>query len=125
MSTKLPELDALAAVSAVLGADPELVQGGGGNSSLKAGGKLWIKASGAWLARAETEEIFLALELDRLGRQIAAGLAEPTTGCFDAAAGRRPSIETTLHALMAAPVVLHSHAVNTIARERELARAVS
>jgi rhamnose utilization protein RhaD (predicted bifunctional aldolase and dehydrogenase) len=108
-------LGALKRVSACLGADPDLVQGGGGNSSLKAGGRLWIKASGTWLARAEDEEIFVDLDLDRLRHQIAAGAAEPTAGCFDAAGGRRPSIETTLHALMPQPVVLHAHAVNTIA----------
>lgn len=109
------ELESLAAMSAAVGADPDLVQGGGGNVSLKAGGCLWIKASGTWLSRALAEPIFLPLDLARLRRQIAAGDADPTAGCYDPASGARPSIETTLHALMPGRVVLHTHAVNSIA----------
>lgn len=108
------ELRALAAMSAAVGADPDLVQGGGGNSSLKCDGCLWIKASGTWLSRAAGERIFLPLDLARLKRRIAAGAADPTAGCY-AEGGARPSIETTLHALMPHRAVLHTHAVNTIA----------
>jgi len=41
-----------------IGKDRLLVQGAGGNVSWKDGNTLWIKASGKWLAHAETEEIF-------------------------------------------------------------------
>ncbi len=108
-------LNPLRHLSAGVGSDPNLVQGGGGNSSVKENGRLWIKASGTWLAKAEQEDIFLAVDLDRLKRQIVAGHEDPTTDCYAAEAGKRPSIETTLHALMPHRVVLHTHAVNTIA----------
>jgi len=111
----IAELDALAAMCAAVGADPDLVQGGGGNASLKLDGRLWIKASGTWLSRALAEPLFLPLDLERLQRQILAGAADPTAGCYDTARSSRPSIETTLHALLPGRVVLHTHAVNTIA----------
>lgn len=44
------EFEALLDLSARVGADPDLVQGAGGNTSIKEGGTLWIKASGLWLA---------------------------------------------------------------------------
>lgn len=114
--TVRPEgLAALSHVSARIGADPDQVQGGGGNSSLKADGVLWIKASGTWLAHAEAQEIFLPLDLARLRRQIGDGAEDPTTGCFDVDAGPRPSIETTLHGLLPHRVVVHTHSVNAIA----------
>ena len=46
------ELQALRILSASVGADPLLVQGAGGNTSLKQAGLLWIKASGTWLMNA-------------------------------------------------------------------------
>ncbi len=115
MSARPAELAALAQFSAEVGANVDLVQGGGGNSSLEADGRLWIKASGMWLAQASEREIFMAVDLARLRANIAADEAEPTDGAYDATGGLRPSIETTLHALMSAPVVLHTHSVNAIA----------
>ena len=35
--------------SARIGADPLLIQAAGGNTSVKADGVMWIKASGTWL----------------------------------------------------------------------------
>src|SRR5947207_2266807 len=48
----MTEFDALIALSADVGSNIDLVQGAGGNTSLKEGNDLWIKASGAWLADA-------------------------------------------------------------------------
>lgn len=111
-------LDALRTVSARLGADPMLVQGGGGNTSCKVDGVLWIKASGRWLVNARREAMFVPLDLAALHRGIAANddgaasravLPEPGTQ------GLRPSIETSLHALLPHPVVLHVHGVTALA----------
>jgi rhamnose utilization protein RhaD (predicted bifunctional aldolase and dehydrogenase) len=96
----------LSALSARLGKDPLLVQGAGGNTSVKIGGELWVKGSGKWLARADAEPCFVPLDLGGVRGRIAAGEAEPAL---------RPSIETTLHALMPHLVVVHVHGVNTVA----------
>jgi rhamnose utilization protein RhaD (predicted bifunctional aldolase and dehydrogenase) len=96
----------LALLSFVLGDNPLLVQGGGGNTSIKDGQKLWVKASGTWLSRAGGENIFLdvdipvVLERTRLGIEDLSDLGKN---------GMRPSIETPLHALMPQRVVLHLH----------------
>ena len=107
----------LAALSARLGADRNLIQGAGGNTSLKRGEReLWVKASGTWLAVAERQPIFVGLDLAEVRRRLAADEAEPALPArLDPAGALRPSIETTLHALLPHAVVVHVHSVNTIA----------
>jgi len=99
--------------SAQLGNDITAIQGAGGNTSIKSGDALFIKASGMWLRDATTKSIFVevsrraALDLLKEGNDSFAGLI----------AGRlRPSVETPLHALMPHAVVVHAHCVHTIAR---------
>jgi rhamnose utilization protein RhaD (predicted bifunctional aldolase and dehydrogenase) len=114
------ELDQLRALSARVGADPLLVQAAGGNTSLKRDGVMWIKASGTWLKDAATRDIFVPLD----HAAIMDALAKNDPACESCTAflrtdlnstGLRPSIETTVHALMPQRVVLHVHCVNTIA----------
>lgn len=105
-------------ISAQLGHDPDLVQGAGGNTSIKQDGLLWIKGSGRWLAEAETKECFVPLDLQRLldaleaGHEDPAGLALRDDLCPE---GLRPSVETTLHAVLPQACVLHVHSVSAIA----------
>ncbi len=108
----------LAAFSARLGRDPEQVQAAGGNTSLKEAGLLWVKASGLWLAEADQRPSFVPVRLAPVLAGIEAGAADPVTGAVVAElnpAGLRPSIETTLHALLPHPIVVHTHSVRTIA----------
>ena len=114
------ELDRLRALSAKVGSDPLLVQAAGGNTSLKDEGVMWIKASGTWLKDAATRDIFVPLD----HAAILAALAKDDPACESCTAfvrtdlnstGLRPSIETTVHALMPQRVVVHVHCVNTIA----------
>lgn len=108
----------LVKLSARIGQDPLLTQAAGGNTSIKADGVLWVKASGKWLAEADKEPMFVPVDLAGVRRRIAAGEADPARPEVLEAPGvqgLRPSIETTLHALMPHPVVLHVHSVNTIA----------
>ncbi len=91
-----------------------LVQGAGGNTSLKRDGTLWIKASGTWLAEAAFRSIFLALDLGKLQKRLRSSDVHSAVG-DDASGGLRPSIETPLHVLMPQSVVLHVHSVNAIA----------
>jgi rhamnose utilization protein RhaD (predicted bifunctional aldolase and dehydrogenase) len=114
------ERDQLRALSARVGADPLLVQAAGGNTSLKDHGVMWIKASGTWLKDAATRDIFVPLDhaaiMDALARNDPACESCVTFLRTDLnGTGLRPSIETTVHALMPQRVVLHVHCVNTIA----------
>ena len=113
-----PACQALAQVSARLGQDALLVQAAGGNTSVKDGDTLWVKASGLWLRDALQRPCFVPVRLSQVRERIAQGLADPVSGTLIdslAPAGLRPSIETTLHALMPHAVVLHVHAVDAIA----------
>ncbi|MCR4266152.1 class II aldolase/adducin family protein [Nitratireductor sp. ZSWI3] len=114
------ELAQLKAVSAKIGSDPLLTQGAGGNTSLKVGDTLWIKASGTWLADAMRRDIMVPVEMAPLIAAVEAvdPIAEEAHRFTVAAlntCGLRPSIETTVHALLPQRVVLHVHCVDTIA----------
>lgn len=109
-------LAALKRVSAELARDPLLIQGAGGNTSLKCDGALWVKASGCWLEDAEDKPVFVpvctSMVLDNIARQAAdccagARLADPGSDHL------KPSIETALHAIMPHAAVIHAHAVNS------------
>jgi rhamnose utilization protein RhaD (predicted bifunctional aldolase and dehydrogenase) len=108
-------LQSLRVVSARLGSDPMHVQGPGGNTSLKlAGGQMWIKASGFELCDALDRDIFARVDGAGIALRVSAREVDPLGGCWDPS-GLKPSIETTLHALMPHPVVLHTHSITAIA----------
>ncbi|HEV7306380.1 class II aldolase/adducin family protein [Ensifer sp.] len=114
------EFEALLDLSARVGADALLVQGAGGNTSIKEGGTLWIKASGLWLAQARQRDVMVPVALDPLLDALERGdpTAEKAQDFVIAErnpSGLRPSIETTVHALMPQKVVVHVHCVETIA----------
>ncbi|PTE08151.1 class II aldolase/adducin family protein [Mesorhizobium helmanticense] len=113
------ELAALRTLSASIGRDPHLTQAAGGNTSLKAGDTLWIKASGTWLRDALAEDIMVPVAIPPLlsaVRQRDPAADRPQGFAIEALnpRGLRPSIETTVHALMPQRVVLHVHCVDTI-----------
>jgi len=107
--------DALVELSARLGNDPRLVQGGGGNTSMKAGDVFWVKASGTWLAHARERDVFVRLPLSDVHAAMRRADAEDALTALAPPGGLRPSIETSLHALLPHPVVAHVHSVNAIA----------
>ena len=114
------ELQALRELSATLGTDRLRTQGAGGNTSIKRDGILWIKASGTWLSDALARDIMTPVRLDPLLKAIAGGDPRAATAVdfVDSSlnpAGLRPSIETSVHAIIPAPVVVHIHCVHTIA----------
>lgn len=101
------------AFCAQIGADPLLVQGAGGNVSWKDGSVLWVKASGTWLAEAESKDIFVPVNLTYLKDALAKqdfSVKPQVKNSSDL----RPSIETLLHALMPHRVVVHLHAVEIL-----------
>ncbi|MEP7456076.1 class II aldolase/adducin family protein [Phyllobacterium sp. SB3] len=114
------EFEALLDLSARIGADPALVQAAGGNTSIKEGGTLWIKASGLWLKNARNADMMVPVALDPLLDALArydpsAEKAQDYVIADRNPSGLRPSIETTVHALMPQKVVVHVHCVETIA----------
>ncbi|MBI2945433.1 MAG: class II aldolase [Candidatus Wallbacteria bacterium] len=108
-------LQDLTGLSVRLGRQPMLVQGGGGNTSVKHAGRLWVKASGVWLSEAQEAGAFVSLDLDAVRAASARGEPEPAATQFLGPTRARPSIETPLHALMPHRFVAHVHSVNTLA----------
>ncbi len=111
------EFRSFVALSARLGAEPLLVQAAGGNTSAKRDGALWIKASGKMLRDALASDIFVPVDLEGVRSGIAREEADPTAGRVLGVTPLRPSIETTLHALLPHRIVLHLHSVNALAWE--------
>jgi rhamnulose-1-phosphate aldolase/alcohol dehydrogenase len=117
-------LTSLVHYSRLLGADPTLVLGGGGNTSMKAIGEdvagrripvLLIKGSGSELRSAQPRD-FPALRLPELlavrARQELSDeeMVDYLGRCKLDPTAPRPSIETLLHAFIPAVAVFHSHA---------------
>lgn len=100
--------DELRLFSARWGSDLHIVQGAGGNTSLKENGRLLVKASGTRLSDALAREIFVEVDLEA-ARAMADGAPAP------AGDGLRPSIETSLHGVMPHRYVAHFHSVESIA----------
>jgi rhamnose utilization protein RhaD (predicted bifunctional aldolase and dehydrogenase) len=103
------------AFCAQIGADPLLVQGPGGNASWKDGDVLWVKASGTWLADAESNEIFIPVNLSKIQDALTKSDFSVNPEVLNNS-GLRPSIETLLHALMPHKVVVHLHAIEILAQ---------
>ena len=115
--------------SRLIGSDPALVLHGGGNTSLKTDGRLYVKVTGADLAAVE-EHHFTALDLDALRRLSCeerlsdAAMMRGIDACKLDPAAPKPSIETLLHAVLPHAWVEHTHAdavlaVVNVSRSRE------
>jgi rhamnose utilization protein RhaD (predicted bifunctional aldolase and dehydrogenase)/NAD(P)-dependent dehydrogenase (short-subunit alcohol dehydrogenase family) len=113
-------LKELVEISREYGADPDYVLAGGGNTSFKDARTLWVKASGVPLATID-EGGFVALSREKLAvvgtraydpdpakredevkRDLLAARSDP-------ASALRPSVEASLHDLIAHPYVVHTH----------------
>ena len=104
-------------ISREIGANIDLIQGAGGNTSVKEDGVLWIKASGCWLSDAIEHNIFVPVDNAKVLRSIKTGDISNISikkEQYLNDLSLRPSIETSLHALMPHKFVLHVHAVNTL-----------
>ena len=113
-------LDTLTRFSNQYGADPDLVLAGGGNTSAKDGDVLYIKGSGTALATIPAEG-FVRMDRKKLAAmwdkvypdaddaREAAALADLMAAKLPDQDGKRPSVETLLHALFPQRYVLHLH----------------
>ncbi len=114
------ELAELRDLSARLGRDIARTQGAGGNTSIKRDGVMWVKASGTWLSQAQEREIFVPVSVEPLAASLLAGeqrADKATDFVVDDlnVSALRPSIETSVHAVIPQRVVAHFHCVNSIA----------
>ena len=102
-------------LSQEIGARPLLVQGPGGNTSVKIDGQMWIKASGTELSEALDKNIFVAVDPAKAMEELdGAGDGSCRSALIDPECGLRPSIETTFHAMFDHRFVFHFHSVATI-----------
>lgn len=102
------------------GSDPELVLAGGGNTSMKENGVLYVKGSGCALSSIEPEN-FVRMDIAALrdivnrdypaedSAREAAFLKDCNDAMLPGEEGKRPSVEALLHALFPQRYVLHLH----------------
>jgi rhamnose utilization protein RhaD (predicted bifunctional aldolase and dehydrogenase) len=100
----------------VIGRDRDLVQAGGGNTSVKSGGELIVKAAGRDLADAAPRD-FVRLDLGRLARLPSVrpeGVPGFLRRCQLEPAAGRPSAETPFHSVFPFRFIAHTHDVATL-----------
>lgn len=106
-------------LSAKIGENLDLVQGAGGNTSFKDGEILWVKASGCWLSDAGKKDIFVPVNRSGVLTRLDNNESDPVTPEVLDIEHKynklKPSIETSLHALMPHRYVIHTHSVNILA----------
>lgn len=118
MSQVPKDLDNLISYSRALGGSIRMIQAAGGNTSLKEGGRMWIKASGLWLKDIESAEGFVEMDIARILSQLARVDASDADmrGCVcDPEATARPSVEVPMHAVIPYRFVIHSHCIDVMA----------
>ena len=95
-----------------LSADNLLFQGAGGNTSIKSGKSLLIKASGKWMSNSLNDKIFVIVNLEDLTNNIKNNHFNSKIHAIDN--DLKPSIETMLHAIMPQKYVFHMHMIEVL-----------
>jgi NAD(P)-dependent dehydrogenase (short-subunit alcohol dehydrogenase family)/rhamnose utilization protein RhaD (predicted bifunctional aldolase and dehydrogenase) len=115
-----PEISELLSISDFYGRNKEYVIAGGGNTSFKDKGTIWIKASGTSL-EGISEDGLVALSREKLAVISGRSYSEDTVrreeevkndmfnAILDPGKGKRPSVETSLHNLISYRFVVHLH----------------
>jgi len=107
------DLDDFLEFSEELGMNSMLVQGAGGNSSVKYDDKLYIKASGKLLSRAREPFSFVEVNQNEIIDSLSIN-QELNFNSYFPNGNLRPSIETYLHSVLNYKYVFHVHCINTI-----------
>ena len=115
-------VETLIKLSRFYGCDPAFVLAGGGNTSVKIGERLYVKASGTALATIDRSG-FVILDRQKLneiadadfGTEVESREAQYKTAIMNArleisGGGPRPSVESLLHHLVPGRFVVHTHA---------------
>ncbi len=111
---KLEISKSLINITEKIGRDINLVQGPGGNISFKSNGFMYIKASGEKMSDAKNKNIFIKTDLIKILSSLESSDPDPIKNSWEKSSLMRPSIESTMHALMPHKYVLHVHCVNTL-----------
>ena len=100
--------------SAEIGRNFNLIQGAGGNTSYKDGNSLFVKASGCKLKDSLDKDIFVEVNLKKLRERLIDNIDNPLEGTWKQEKGKRPSMETNMHAVLPHKYIFHTHCLNTI-----------
>ena len=115
-------LDNLVKMSHRYGGDEEFVLAGGGNTSFKENGVLFVKGSGVQLADIQPEQ-FVKMDMEKLLDMVGSNypanmsnsereekaLADMMNARLPGEESKRPSVESILHAMFPYKLVLHVH----------------
>lgn len=97
-------------LSESLGMNSMHVQAAGGNTSIKLGRTMWIKASGQWLSDAGKQDVFTPVDHATMRLDFEQGHYKDVSSYSDAK-NKRPSIEASMHGMIAHRIVIHTHPV--------------
>jgi rhamnose utilization protein RhaD (predicted bifunctional aldolase and dehydrogenase) len=103
-----------ASLCSAIGKDPFLSQGAGGNYSWKSEDSLFVKASGMWLSEAKNKNIFIEINIKKYLNDIKENNFNVDLNNYSEN-GLKPSIETSMHALLPQKYVIHLHPVKVLA----------
>ena len=109
VSDEWPDLPFLR-LSEWLGTDSMHVQAAGGNTSIKLGRTMWIKASGRWLSDAGKQDVFTPVDHGSMRKDFELGLYNDVSS-YSGAKNNRPSIEASMHGMLAHRIVIHTHPI--------------
>jgi len=115
-------LDSLVEMSHRYGGDEEFVLAGGGNTSFKDNGVLYVKGSGVALSEIQPQQ-FVAMDINKLRGMVdrvypesmnndereEKALADMMAARLPGEEAKRPSVESILHAMFPYKLVLHLH----------------
>ena len=97
-----------------IGSNFNLIQGAGGNTSFKKDDSIFIKASGYKLKDSLKKDIFVKVNLVKLRESLKRNIKNPLDDTWDKSVGKRPSMETYMHAILSHKYIFHTHCLNTI-----------
>jgi len=113
------EIHQLVEVSRRYGSDPDYVIAGGGNTSFKDTGRIWVRASGSSMADID-ENGFVCLDREKLkilsekayssdNTEREAQVKQDLANAIEYPQDKRPSVETSMHEIINHPFVVHTH----------------
>jgi rhamnose utilization protein RhaD (predicted bifunctional aldolase and dehydrogenase) len=100
-----------------IGLDNSMVQAAGGNTSIKIGDDMWVKASGKWLINSISEEIMVPISIAKIKDVLQKDNCNDTdiVNCINRELSSnefRPSVEAPMHAILDFKYVFHTHDLN-------------
>ena len=114
------DLNGLLLYSKKLGLDRMQIQAAGGNTSIKVGDTLWVKASGKWLSKADEEGFMVPMSISKINTaiELSSCTDQDITECIipsRSLKSLRPSVEAPMHAVLDFKYVVHTHDLKVIA----------